>query len=142
MEKSAKAVSALRVGRSGGAKTRGQQRLPNRTFQLSKTSYRYGRKLSDENAEIAEWLVRLTSNRRSRGFGLCFLYLCNLKGFQWNHKGLNRIYCELGLNLRIEPKKRLKRHKPDELAVPDAPSQTWSMDLWLINWRMGDPSAR
>ena len=40
-----------------------------------------------------------------------------------------RIYCELELNLRIEPKKRLKRPKPDELAVPDAPNQTWSMDF-------------
>ena len=40
-----------------------------------------------------------------------------------------RIYCELELNLRIKPEKRLNRPKPDELAVPDAPNQTWSMDF-------------
>ena len=40
-----------------------------------------------------------------------------------------RIYCELELNLRIKPRKRLKRDKPDALAVPDAPNVTWSMDF-------------
>jgi putative transposase len=78
-----------------------------RTFQISETCYRHERKLSDENAEIADWLVRLTANRRSWGFGLCFLYLRNVKGFNWNHKRVYRIYCELELNLRSEP---LMRH--------------------------------
>ena len=40
-----------------------------------------------------------------------------------------RIYCELELNLRIKPKKRLKRDKPELLAVPDALNDTWSMDF-------------
>ena len=57
-----------------------------RTFQVSETCYRYERKLSDE---IADWLVRVTANRRSWGFGLCFLYLRNVKGFKWTHK---RVY--------------------------------------------------
>lgn len=100
-----------------------------RTFGLSETCYRYERKLSDENALIADWLVRLTTNRRTWGFGLCFLYLRNVKGYPWNHKRVYRIYCELELNLRIKPKKRLRRDKPDPLAVPDAPNRTWSMDF-------------
>lgn len=100
-----------------------------RAFQISETCYRYERKLSDENAEIADWLVRLTANRRTWGFGLCFLYLRNVKGYGWNHKRVYRIYCELELNLRIKPRKRLKRDKPDALAVPDAPNHTWSMDF-------------
>lgn len=100
-----------------------------RAFQISQTCLRYQPKLSDENALIAEWLVRLTSNRRTWGFGLCFLYLRNVKGFRWNHKRVYRIYCELELNLRIRPNKRLKREKPEPLAVPEAPNQTWSMDF-------------
>lgn len=40
-----------------------------------------------------------------------------------------RINCELELNLRIKPRKRLKRDKPDALAVPDTPNITWSMDF-------------
>ena len=74
-------------------------------------------------------------NRRTWGFGLCFLYLRNVKGYGWNHKRVYRIYCELELNLRVKPKKRLKRAKPDALAVPDAPNHTWSMDF------MADQSA-
>jgi len=36
-----------------------------RTFSISETCYRYERKLSNENAEIADWLERLTTNRRT-----------------------------------------------------------------------------
>ncbi|KMK65879.1 transposase [Puniceibacterium sp. IMCC21224] len=46
-----------------------------------------------------------------------------------NHKRVYRIYCALELNLRIKPRKRLKRDKPDALAVPEAPNMTWSMDF-------------
>lgn len=100
-----------------------------RTFEISERSYRYERKLSDENAEIADWLVRLTAHRRSWGLGLFSLYLHDVKGFKLCHKRVYRIYCELELNLRIKPRKRLKRPKPGELVVPDAPNQTWSMDF-------------
>jgi putative transposase len=31
-----------------------------RTFEISEACYRYQAKLSDENAEIANWLLRLT----------------------------------------------------------------------------------
>jgi len=98
-------------------------------FQISETCYRYKRKLSAENIRIADWLIRLTNNQRNWGFGLCFLFLRNVKGFRWNHKRVYRIYRELELNLRIKPKKRLKREKPEPLAVPEKPNQTWSMDF-------------
>ena len=68
------------------------------------TCYRYQAKLSAENAVIADWLIRLTTNQRNWGFGLCFLYLLNVKGFGWNHKRVDRIYQQLELNLRIKPK--------------------------------------
>jgi hypothetical protein len=32
-----------------------------RAFDISESCYRYDRKLSDENAEISEWLVKLTT---------------------------------------------------------------------------------
>lgn len=45
----------------------------------------------------------------------------------WNHKRVYRIYCELELNMRIKPRKRLKQEKLEELAVPDQPNTVWSM---------------
>jgi len=98
-------------------------------FSVSESCYRYRAKLSSENAEIADLLVRLTHNQRNWGFGLCFLYLRNVKGYPWNHKRVYRIYRELELNLRIKPRKRLVREKPEPLAVPTAINISWSMDF-------------
>lgn len=98
-------------------------------FNVSETCYRYQPLLSDENAEIADWLIRLTHHQKNWGFGLCFLFLRNVKGFPWNHKRVRRIYCELELNLRIKPKKRLIREKPVPLAVPESINESWSMDF-------------
>ena len=39
--------------------------LARRAFEISETCYRYERLLSDENAEIADWLERLTANRKT-----------------------------------------------------------------------------
>ena len=74
-------------------------------------------------------LIGLTRAKKTWGFGLCFLYLRNVRGHRWNHKRVYRIYRELELNLRIKPRKRLKRDKPDALTVPDAPNLVWSMDF-------------
>ena len=98
-------------------------------FGLSQSGYRYVPVLNAENQRIAEWLLRLTDNQRNWGFGLCFLYLRNVKGLNWNHKRVYRIYRELELNLRIKPKKRMVRAKPEALAVPELLNQTWSMDF-------------
>ena len=53
----------------------------------------------------------------------------NVKGFGWNHKRVYRIYRELELNLRIKPKKRIVRERPEPLAVPEAVNESWSMDF-------------
>ena len=104
-------------------------RLSCKTFSISETCYRYQAKLSDENAEIAAWLLRLSDTHKRWGFGLCFLYLRNIKGYGWNHKRVYRIYRELELNLRIKPRRRIKRDKPEALSVPDKINQVWSMDF-------------
>lgn len=104
-------------------------RLSCKLFGISETCYRYQAKLNDENALIANWLLRIAQNQRNWGFGLCFLYLRNVKGFVWNHKRVYRIYRELELNMRIKPKKRLIREKPEVLAMPTAINECWSMDF-------------
>lgn len=104
-------------------------RLIAEAFSISETYYRYEAKLCDENAEIADWLLRLTQSYKRWGFGLCFAYLRNVKGFGWNHKRVYRIYRELELNLRIKPRRRIQRDRPDELSVPVAINQVWSIDF-------------
>ncbi len=52
-----------------------------------------------------------------------------MKGFGWNYKRVYRIYGELELNLRIKPKTRLVRVRPEPLAVPATINQVWSMDF-------------
>ena len=84
-------------------------RLACQAFVISTACYRYQAKQSVENAEIADDLIRLTHNQRNWGFGLCFLYLRNVKGYRWNHKRVYRIDRELELNLRIKPRKRIVR---------------------------------
>jgi len=79
---------------------------------------------------MGQWLLRLTDNNRNWGFGLCFLYLRNLRCFKWNHKRVYRIYRALELNLyAIEQRKRLVRDKPEPLAVPASRAVVWSVDL-------------
>ena len=104
-------------------------RVACQAFRVSQSCFRYEARTSAENQEIADWLLRLTDNHRNWGFGLCFLYLRNVKRFGWNHKRVYRIYRELELNLRIKPRKRLERQKPEPLAVPQQRNQVWSMDF-------------
>lgn len=96
-------------------------------FSVSETCYRYEPKRNHENEQIADWLLRLTDNHRNWGFGLCYLYLRNVKGFIWNHKRVYRIYKELELNLRIKPRKRMNRETPEPLTVPQAINEVWSI---------------
>jgi transposase InsO family protein len=69
------------------------------------------------------------SQSQDVGLWPVLFYLRNVKGFEWNHKRVYLIYCKLELNLRIRPRKRLQRPKPDALAVPEVPNHTWSMDF-------------
>jgi len=92
-------------------------------FRISQSCYRYERKLDAEDDGVATWLIRLTDKHLNWGFGICHLYLRNVKSFKWNHKRVYRIYKDLELNLRIKPRKRLVLEKPEVLTVPQAINQ-------------------
>jgi putative transposase len=64
-------------------------------LSISAIYFAYQTRLSDENAEIADWLLRLATANRRWGFGLCFMSLRSSKGFKWNHQRIYPIYCEL-----------------------------------------------
>jgi putative transposase len=92
------------------------------------TCYRFSPILSDEN-KVADWQKLLTENKRKWGLCLCFLNWRNVQGYDWNHKRVYQIYCELKPNLRFKLKKRLKRDKLEPFAEPDLPNKTCSMDF-------------
>jgi len=100
-------------------------------MSISETCYRYNAKTQTENEEIADILIGLVNDpfKRSWGFGLCFAYIRNVVGLSYNHKRIYRIYKELELNLRIKPKRRIKRDKPEALSIPSRKNQQWSMDF-------------
>lgn len=104
-------------------------KLACKTFTISESCYHYHAKNNDINAKVTDWLLRLRQTHKRWCFGLCFLYLRNVKGYGWNHKRVYRIYRELELNLRIKPRKRLVREKPEKLLAPQNPNEVWSMDF-------------
>lgn len=104
-------------------------RVACQAFGISQACYRYVSRQRPVNAQIAEQLISLTQSQRNWGFGLCFLFLRNVRGYPWNHKRVYRIYRELELNLRIKPRKRIVRATPQPLAVPETINQCWSMDF-------------
>ena len=69
---------AQRAARSGRANIK----LACKAFGVSVTCYRYQPRPSSEYTEIADHLIRLTYNQRNWGFGLCFLYLRNVKDYR------------------------------------------------------------
>jgi len=107
------------------------------TFAISETCYRYTAKRPPEDEVIGGWLQELTTTNRTWGFALCFLFLRNVQGFSWNHKRVYRIDCARALNLRIKPRRRLKRATPQVLAVPETINHTWSMDFMHDQLRDG-----
>jgi putative transposase len=104
-------------------------RLVCEAFGLSEIGDHYRSVLNAENDRIAGRLVRLTDNQRNCGLGLCFLYLRNVNGHRWNHNRRYRIFCELELNLQVEPKKRMDRRKPEPLTIPATINQVWSTNF-------------
>ena len=108
------------------------------TFDLSEACYRYQAKRSDENAVIADWLERLTTAYRTWGFGLCFLYLRNVKRQGWNHKRVYRIYRELELNLRIKVRKARRAESAKRLPpIGYAGVRHWKVISIVIAMRNG-----
>ena len=57
-------------------------RVACQAFGINESCYRYECKLGAENAEVANWLLRLTDSHRGWGFALCYLYLRDVKGFK------------------------------------------------------------
>jgi len=98
-----------------------------RMLKLSRSAYRYQAKKPDDK-EIKQMLLEIAARKPRWGIRKMVDYLKN-QGYIWNHKRFRRVYCELGLNLRIKPKKRLPSRTPQPLVQPEKANQSWSLDF-------------
>jgi len=94
---------------------------------LSKTVYYYKPKLNNDS-EIKDALSLLVNKHPRRGFKKFFSEL-RQKGYLWNHKRVYRVYCEMSLNLRKKPKKRLPSREAQKLLQPIKINECWSVDF-------------
>jgi putative transposase len=98
-----------------------------RLVNVSRTAYRY-RPKRPEDSEIQDILQRLAGRWPRWGYGKMRKWI-RRQGYGWNHKRIYRVYCQMGLNIRLKPKKRLPPRDPQTLAQPDAPNECWSLDF-------------
>lgn len=95
---------------------------------LNRKSYDYRSKTDPVNEIIKQQLQALSRQHPRYGFKKLYDLLCSSHG-HWNHKRAYRIYCELGLNLKVKPKKRLALRTPVTLTHPQRINDTWSFDF-------------
>jgi len=96
-------------------------------LKLSRSVYRYQGKKPDDEVIRSE-LLELAARKPRWGFRKMVDYRKN-QGYAWNHKRIHQVYCELGLNLRVKPKKRLPSRTPKPLVQPEKANQSWSLDF-------------
>lgn len=94
---------------------------------ISRTTCQYQAKPKDDQ-DLQEALTALTTKHASIGYWQCCYRLWN-KGYLWNHKRIYRVYTHMKLNIRRRAKKRIPERVKQQLSVPDAPNQVWSIDF-------------
>ena len=108
-----------------------------RLVNLSRNGYRYVKKKANNN-EIKAKLTQLAKDHHRWGFRKMAAYL-RKQGNVWNHKKVYRIYCEMELNIRVKPKKRLPAREPRPLIQPETVNACWSLDFMSDSLENGCP---
>ena len=98
-----------------------------RLANLSRNAYRYVEKKADD-FDIQTRLSQIAEDHPRWGFRKMAATL-RKQGSPWNHKKMYRIYCEMGLNLRVKPKKRLPSRDTQPLTQPETVNSCWSLDF-------------
>jgi putative transposase len=98
-----------------------------KVLNLSRSVFRYQGQTPNDG-EMTKALLALADRKPRWGFGKMLAYLKHA-GYGWNHKRVRRVYCELHLNLRVKPKKRLPKRIPQPLVQPAKANQSWSLDF-------------
>lgn len=98
-----------------------------RCVGMSPSSFRY-RPATDRNAALREKIISLAHRHRRYGAGMIYLKL-RQAGERVNHKRVDRLYAEAGLQVRRRKRKKIPVADRHPLERPQAANQVWSMDF-------------
>lgn len=98
-----------------------------RVLRIDHKTLRYTPKKQKDDEMIKTLLLDYAHQFPHYGFKTLY-GLIRQAGHTWNHKRIWRIYCELQLNLKRKPKKRLAPRTAMTLVTPAQQNDTWSLD--------------
>lgn len=98
-----------------------------RIVGMSASAYRY-QPAPDRNLALREQIVALAHRHRRYGAGMIYLKL-RQAGQQVNHKRVDRLYAEAGLQVRRRKRKKVPVSDRQPLGRPQKANQVWSMDF-------------
>lgn len=98
-----------------------------RIVGMSASAYRY-QPVPDNNHALREQIIALAHRHRRYGAGMIYLKL-RQAGLKVNHKRVDRIYAEAGLQVKRRKRKKVPVSDRHPLARPQRANQVWSMDF-------------
>lgn len=98
-----------------------------RVIGMSASAYRY-RPAVDRNLVLKEKIVVLAQRHRRYGAGMIYLKL-RQAGEIVNHKRVDRLYAEAGLQVKRRKRKKIPAADRQPLGRPQSANQVWSMDF-------------
>lgn len=94
---------------------------------MSPSAFRY-QPVADRNTALKERIIALAQRHRRYGAGMIYLKL-RQAGEIVNHKRVDRLYAEAGLQVRRRKRKKIPAADRHPLERPLAANQVWSMDF-------------
>jgi len=98
-----------------------------RIIDMSASAYRY-EPAQDRNCVLKEKIIALAQRHRRYGAGMIYLKL-RQGGEHVNHKRVDRLYAEAGLQVKKRRRKKIPLSDRHPLERPTAANQVWSMDF-------------
>ncbi len=98
-----------------------------RVIGMSASAYRYV-PAQDRNCALKEKIIALAQRHRRYGAGMIYLKL-RQAGELVNHKRVDRLYAEAGLQVKKRRRKKIPIADRHPLERPKAANQVWSMDF-------------
>ena len=98
-----------------------------RIIGMSASAYRY-QPAVDRNCDLRHKIIALAQRHRRYGSGMIYLKL-RQAGEQVNHKRVERLYVQAGLQVKKRKRKKIALAERHPLERPTQTNQVWSMDF-------------